>query len=148
MDHQTPHAELAARHLKTGWLGLAVFLSVGLLLEALHGFKVGIYTQPMHHWRRELWTLAHAHGALISVVNIAFALALSTGHLVRGPVRVMASLFNIALILMPLGFWLGGLGHSETDPGVGVLMVPVGGVALVAAVLLVGLNLRSHDGEH
>ena len=80
------HALLAFRHLRVGWWGLTVFLTVGLLLEALHGFKVGFYTQPANHWRREMWTLAHAHGGLISMVSLMFAQALGRPALGPAPV--------------------------------------------------------------
>lgn len=150
METARQNAEISGRHLKAGWFGLAAFLCVGLVLEALHGFKIGFYTQPGNHWRREMWTLAHAHGGLISVVNIVFALCVAKRGLVSGPVRVMGMLLVIALVTMPLGFWMGGLGASESDPGVGIVMVPVGGVALVVAVVLVALNLHpdpdSSDG--
>ena len=39
---------------------------------------------------------------------------------------------------MPFGFFLGGLGHYESDPGVGVLLAPVG-----AALVLVGIGVRA-----
>jgi len=138
---------LAFRHLRVGWWGLTVFLTVGLLLEALHGFKVGFYTQPANHWRREMWTLAHAHGGLISMVSLMFAQALGRPALGPAPVKLISNLLTSALVLMPLGFWLGGLAPSETDPGVGVLLVPAGGLALVAGVLLAAANLSPPDGE-
>ena len=48
---------LARRHYVIGWCGLLVFLSLGALLETLHGFKIGFYLDPGHKLRRELWTL-------------------------------------------------------------------------------------------
>ena len=43
---------LAARHHLFGWCGLLVFLSLGIGLETLHGFKVGYYLDPAHRLRR------------------------------------------------------------------------------------------------
>src|SRR5262245_40711472 len=73
---ETLRRRLARRHHLIGWCGLLVFLSLGALLETLHGFKIGFYLDPGHKLRRELWTLAHAHGTLLSLVNIGFAAGL------------------------------------------------------------------------
>src|SRR5690606_12227628 len=50
---------------------------------------------------------------------------------------------DLASLLLPLGFFLGGLWHYAGDPGLGVLLVPVGGALLVVAALLVLLGLRA-----
>src|SRR5260370_38928548 len=67
---------LAWRHHLIGWGGLLVFLSLGIGLETLHGFKVGFYLDPTHNLRRLLWALAHPHGPLLALVHIAFAAGL------------------------------------------------------------------------
>ncbi|MEM7233599.1 MAG: hypothetical protein AAF517_15595, partial [Planctomycetota bacterium] len=73
------------RHLRIGWASLLVFLSLGIGLEALHGFKVDWYMEVANSTRREMWTLAHAHGTLISLVQIAFAATLFVlGHVTSG----------------------------------------------------------------
>ena len=64
---------LTKRHLRFGWWALLIFLSLGLVLEGLHGFKVGYYLKVSSETRRLMWTLAHAHGTLLALVNIAFA---------------------------------------------------------------------------
>jgi len=53
---------LAERHLRFGWWALLGFLTVGLVLEAFHGFKVGLYLDVPNQTRRLMWTLGHAHG--------------------------------------------------------------------------------------
>ncbi len=63
-------------HLRFGWAALLAFLALGLVLEALHGFKVGWYLDVASSTRRLLFTLAHAHGTLLALVNIAYALTL------------------------------------------------------------------------
>ena len=68
---------IGRRHNLIGWWGLLVFLGLGIALETLHGFKIGFYLDPAHQLRRLLWTLAHAHGTLVSVVHIAFAAGLT-----------------------------------------------------------------------
>ncbi len=129
---------LARRHHLFGWSCLLIFLSVGLILESLHGLKVGFYLDPSHKLRRELWRLGHAHGTLLSLVQLAFAYGLARfGNWSEARLK-LASFFLIdAGILMPLGFLLGGIGHSEMDPSPGVLLVPLGGALLFTAVALV-----------
>jgi hypothetical protein len=137
---------LARRHHLIGWWGLLVFLSLGIALETLHGFKVGFYLDPAHRLRRLLWTLAHAHGTLLALVNIAFAAGLGQfGRWTEGRLK-LASFFLIdALLLLPLGFFLGGVGHSEVDPSFGVMLVPVGALLLLAAVALIAWSATGTD---
>jgi hypothetical protein len=47
-----------------------------------------------------------------------------------------------ASVLMPGGFLLGGIWVYAGDPGLGILLVPVGGVLLFAAVLCAALSLK------
>jgi hypothetical protein len=116
---------------------LLVFLTFGLVLEALSGFKVGLYLDVSNSTRRLMWTLAHAHGTLLSLLNIAFALTLRLVPGWKQSLRTSASRSLLgALALMPLGFVLGGAVTYGGDPGLGVLLVPVGAVLLFTAVLL------------
>jgi hypothetical protein len=129
---------LARRHYLAGWCGLLVFLSLGGLLETLHGFKWGFYLDPEHKLRRELWTLAHAHGTLLSLVQIGFAAGLlHFGRWTERRLRLASFFLLDALALMPLGFFLGGLAHTESDPSPGVLLVPVGALLLFLAVVII-----------
>jgi hypothetical protein len=136
----------ARRHQWIGWWGLFVFVGLGIALETLHGFKVGFYLDPAHRLRRLLWTLAHAHGTLLSLVHIAFAVSLV--HFGRWTERRLkvASFFLIdALALLPLGFFLGGVGHSEVDPWLGILLVPVGALLLLIAIALIAATASARD---
>jgi hypothetical protein len=137
---------LARRHHLIGWWGLFLFVGLGLGLEALHGMKAGFYLDPAHKLRRLLWTLAHAHGTLVAVVNIAFAAGLPhLGRWTAGRLK-LASFFLIdALVLLPAGFFLGGIGHTEVDPSWGVLLVPVGGALLLAAVGMIAWSAAGAD---
>ena len=135
---------LAAKHLRHGWLCLLVFLAAGLALEAMHGLKVASYLDLDHAVRRHMWTLAHAHGALLGLVHLGLAATLSAApRLAARPHARVASLsLDLASVLLPLGFFLGGLQHYAGDPGLGVLLVPPGGLALVTAALAALLGLR------
>jgi ribosomal protein S18 acetylase RimI-like enzyme len=128
---------LVARHLRIGYVGLLVFLTLGVVLEALHGFKVGLYLDVGNEARRLSLRLAHAHGALLSVLHVVFALTLgSRAAPPRDTAERAGRFLSAALLLLPGGFLLGGLFVNGGDPGVGVLLVPVGALCLFVAVLL------------
>ena len=131
----------AADHLRFGWLALLVFLSLGLVLESLHGLKVGYYLNLNNETRRLTWTLAHAHGTLMGLVLIAFGLTVRSWSQWEPRSRAMAGRsLKAATLLIPGGFFLGGLFARGGDPGLGILLVPIGGVLLFAGVLLTGLR--------
>ncbi|MFT5442256.1 MAG: hypothetical protein ACI8W3_001298 [Myxococcota bacterium] len=130
-----PENDVCARHLAMGWWGLLFFLVLGVGLESMHGFKVGLYLDVSNETRRLMWTLAHAHGALLALTNIAFGLSTNQMPEWGGAARELASRgFVAALVLMPLGFFLGGLWVYGGDPSLGILLVPVGALALFVAV--------------
>ncbi len=128
-------ASATRKHLKIGWLALLVFLFLGIVLESLHGFKVGYYLDVSNQTRRFMWTLAHVHGTLLGVVNLAFAM---TAHLIPSwPAKDRSAASTCLLgatILMPAGFFLGGLFFYGGDPGLGIFLLPVGAVMLLIAV--------------
>ena len=131
------------RHLRFGWFSLLFFLTLGLVLEALHGFKVQAYLSVMNETRRLMWTLAHAHGTVLGVVNLGFAFSVGCTPLWSDRLRTIASYaFIAASVLMPGGFFLGGVWVYAGDPGLGILLVPVGGLLLFAAVLLTALGVK------
>jgi len=71
----TPVVDYTRRHLRLGWWSLLLFATLGLGLESLHGFKVRAYLDVSNETRRLMWTLAHAHGTLLAVLNIVFGLS-------------------------------------------------------------------------
>jgi hypothetical protein len=152
LSEQTPDTaadapDLIRRHLRVGWSMLLVFLTLGTTLEAFHGFKVGWYLDTDHATRRLMLTLAHAHGVLLGLVNLAFAL---TVHLRPGasPRRGLASVALVCgSLLLPGGFLLGGLVVYEGDPGIGIYVAPIGALSLLAAVALILRGLTSRDQE-
>ena len=128
---------VARRHHLAGWAGLLLFLSLGAVLEGFHGFKAGFYLDPAQRLRRELWTLAHAHGTLLGLTQIGFAAGLTQfGRWRAGRLKLVSFFLLDAALLIPLGFFLGGLFPSESDPWAGILLVPVGALLLVIAVSL------------
>jgi hypothetical protein len=141
-----PLALVVRRHLRVGWFSLLVFLTLGLALEALHGLKVQAYLNAMNETRRLMWTLAHAHGTMLALVQIGFAFTVNqvSGWPARS--RTIASFSLIAAgVLMPGGFFLGGVWVYAGDPGLGILLVPVGGILLFVAALLTALGLKHFE---
>ena len=131
------------RHLRFGWFSLLLFLSLGLVLEALHGFKVQAYLSVVNETRRLMWTLAHAHGTLLGLAHLGFAFSVTCTPGWAPRTRHVASYSLVAAsVLMPGGFFLGGVGIYAGDPGLGILLVPVGGVLLFAGVLLTALSMK------
>src|SRR4051812_41772243 len=128
---------LVRRHLTFGWWTILVFLTAGLVLEALHGVKSQNYLGVQEEMRRLMWTLAHAHGTLLGVLNLGFAFMVYVARQWRDKPRDFASAaLRAASILMPGGFFLGGLFTYSGDPGLGIVLVPVGGILLFISVLL------------
>ena len=123
----------APLHLRFGWWSVLVFGALGLVLETLHGFKVGAYVNGANETRRLMWTLAHAHGSVLGLVHIAFAVSLPAlppmGEAERRTSRALVG----ASLLLPGGFFLGGVRFYAGDPGIGVAFVPVGAAFLLVA---------------
>jgi hypothetical protein len=141
--------QLALKHTWVGWLGLLVFLSLGILLEVFHGLKMDLYLDVRQETRRLMWTLAHAHGTLFSLVQLGFASSVLLASRWEGvsvkAFRSASRSFVAGLVLLPLGFLLGGVWTFGGDPGWGILLVPVGALATLYGtmrVLLVFLGIR------
>ena len=136
------------RHLKFGWWSLLIFLTLGIVLEALHGFKSGFYLDVSNETRRLMWTLAHAHGTLLALVHVAFG---ATGHFIpRWDVRrrnLASACLMGASLLIPAGFFLGGVVIYAGDPGLGILLVPLGAALLLVAVFLIARGVHSSWGD-
>jgi hypothetical protein len=127
--------DYARRHLRFGWWSLLGFSALGLILESFHGFKVPAYLDVANETRRLMWTLAHAHGTLLSLVHVLFGLSVRIAPEMSAHHRPSISWMLIAAsVLLPGGFFLGGTVFYGGDAGFGVLLVPVGAVLLMTAV--------------
>jgi len=128
----------AHRHLRFGWWALLVFLSLGMVLEVFHGFKVGWYLDTSNETRRLMWTLGHAHGTLLAVVNLAFGVTVAMLPRLKARLRPWVSgCLLAATVLIPGGFFLGGAVIHAGDPGVGIVLLPLGAVFLLAGIFLI-----------
>jgi hypothetical protein len=139
MTEPTPtHSQYAHRHIRFGWWSIFVFAAIGLTLELLHGFKIRAYLDVSNQTRRLMWTLAHAHGALLGLINVVFGLMVTTlPGLLGGHIRLVSRALIAAAVVLPLGFFLGGIAFYSGDPGIGVLLVPIGAVLLLIALFYV-----------
>ena len=144
-----PRPDYSGRHLRFGWWSLFVFLLLGATLETLHGFKVGFYLDASNETRRLMWTLAHAHGALLSLVNVAAGLSLCALPDLPADARVplISTTLLAATVLLPAGFFAGGIAFYSGDPGVGIALVPVGAACLAIAVFLLARAVTALSGE-
>jgi len=134
--------ECSQRHLRFGWWSLLVFATLGLLLESLQGFKVRAYLDVSNETRRLMWTLAHAHGTLL---HVSFGLTMrATPPPALPHLRLISRSLVAASVLLPGGFFLGGIAFYSGDPGLGVLLVPVGGVLLLFAVFWIARGSSAH----
>jgi hypothetical protein len=139
-DSTARRMETVKRHLRFGWWSLFVFVLLGTVLEGLLGFKWIPYV--IDDIRRMMWTLAHAHGTLLGLVHIAFALTVHSGTGTM-PHRWISPSLITASILLPGGFFAGGIFPFENDPDVGVWVVPLGACFMIAAVLLIARSFKS-----
>ena len=109
------------------WISLAVFMTFGLLFEGLIGYRSPVYlNDPM---RRELFRLAHAHGTILSLLVLVADQYLVSRNKILPSSAVWA--LRIGAIMMPIGFLLGGISHTETDPHFLIILSPIGGVLLI-----------------
>ena len=119
-----------------GWVSVAVWMSFGLLLEGLLGYKIPSYLVDIQ--RRELFRLAHAHGTLLGLILIAITLSCeyATVRLHRAA-RISV---RAGALLMPVGFLLAGLSHPEGDPGIAIWIVPPSAVLVVFGIVSTALS--------
>lgn len=125
--------DLARRHLRAGFVGLLVFVVLGTFLETLHGFKAPLYLDVGNDTRRLMWRLAHAHGALLSLLNVLYALALDRFPELATPWSSRGLVTS--LVLLPFGFFAGGIVIHGGDPGLPIVLVPLGALALAVALV-------------
>jgi hypothetical protein len=117
-----------------------VFLSLGGALDTLHGFKDGVVCRC---WKRNAATHVHTcprRRTLLALINIAAGLTVRKVD--RFELRPSVSFALIwAAILLPAGFFLGGIVTYDGDPGLGVWLVPVGAILLFYSVARIALDL-------
>ena len=135
----TAHVFYVRRHLRFGWWSLFVFTAFGLILEVFHGFKVAEYLDASNQTRRLMWTLAHAHGTLLALIHLVFALSLQFAPAGSDrSLRLVSWSLIAASVLLPGGFFVGGAVFYGGDPSAGIALVPVGSAFLLIAIYMLG----------
>jgi len=115
-----------------------------MILEMMHGFKIGWYLDVSNETRRLMLTLAHTHGTLIALVHIGAGVTLAVTNRCTPLWEKWGSKALIgASVFLPGGFFLGGLIIFEGDPGYGIFLVPIGALFLFAGVLLTATEVVS-----
>ena len=125
--------------IRQGWISLAAWIVFGLLIEGLIGFRSPVLLDDST--RREMFRLAHAHGTLLNLVLIAAAICAKLDLVRLGPIASLG--FRSAVVLLPAGFLLAGIWHFKDDPGLGILLVPIGAVLLLAVALGIAFSVES-----
>ena len=128
------------RHLRFGWWALAVYVCLGIVLETIHGFKIGWYLDVGNETRRLMFTLGHFHGTMLALVNIAAGLTIRGVEDFQIKRSVSFALIGTA-VLLPGGFLLGGLWTYDGDPGTGVWLVPIGALFMLYGVVGFAVSL-------
>jgi hypothetical protein len=122
-------SDLERRHLRAGWWGLAIFVVLGAVLEGLHALKSPIFVDAGRETTRMMLRLAHSHGTLVAVVNILYALTLRARPEADRPLASAS--------LLAAFFAHGG------DPGLGIILVPVGALAVTLGAGVVARAMKS-----
>ncbi len=110
---------------------------LGVALEFFLAFKSDLYVNADFETRRLMWRLAHAHGTLLSLVDLAMVLVLQKldDRCFPQPAGLISGCLTGAFLLIPGGFFLGGFGAEGGDPGAAIALVPAG-----AFLLILGLS--------
>ncbi|MDQ3037975.1 MAG: hypothetical protein M3Y87_36610 [Myxococcota bacterium] len=114
-----------------GWTALLGWAVLGLALEAMHGWKIGGYLDDA--LARELLVLGHAHGVGLALVVLVFGEAAVPLFGERDDGGASLAL-RIGAIVVPAAFALSAIDHPEGDPNLLVWLVPLGALAVIAAL--------------
>ncbi len=123
----------ATLHARLSLVLVALVLLSGLVLEGLYGLRAAPFMED--ELRREFLRLGHAHGGVLGLLNLACVPLPERLGVPEGWARPVRAAALVGAVLVALGFALGGLWHSATDPGPAVLLVPAGALCLVSACL-------------
>lgn len=124
---------------KQGWLSLAFWMSLGLLLESLMAYKAPGYLGDSQ--RRELFRLAHAHGSALGLLLVVVAIWKRTVETTISRLTTFALRFGAGFL--PIGFLTAGIWHPEGDPGLAIWLVPVSALAFIFGIISLAISKRN-----
>src|SRR5258707_10892374 len=142
-DDSLHRAVWARQAMFQAWISIAIWMGFGLLLEGFLGYKVPIYLQDQQ--RRELFRLAHTHGTFLGLVLLAAAVVIQRLNI--SPPRAARVAIRLGTGLMPLGFLVAGVWHSEGDPGMAIWLVPPAALLVIFGVVALALASRASDEQ-
>ena len=123
--------------IRQGWISLALWIAFGILIEGFSAFRSPAYLDdPV---RREMFRLAHAHGTLLNIVLLVAAICARLDLIRLG--RMTSLGLCSAAVLLPAGFLFAGLWHFKDEPGLAIVLVPVGAVLLLVTAIHISLTL-------
>ena len=132
------------RHFSLGWWSLLVFVCLGIVLEGMLALKAPWYVNVGdNETHRLMLRLGHAHGTLLSVLNIVFAASLARLSLPAHARALASRCLAAATLLVPGGFILGGLVTHGPEPGLGIVLLPVGAILLLFGIF----QVARHTGK-
>jgi len=132
------NAALVSGLLRQAWIGLAFWMSFGLLLEGLIGYRIPDYLSDPQ--RRELFRLAHAHGGVLSIILLASALGIGYG--MTQPARMTLWALRVGVVVMPVAFLVAGIWHYSNDPGLAIWLVPPAALLVIFGIVGLALGTR------
>ena len=129
----TAAEEQTLRARRFGWTSLAVWASIGLVLEGARGYRMPwLVADELAH---TLVRLGHAPGVGLALVVLAFAsngVPLLADREDGG--RSVATRLIVGALAIPIGFTLSAIRHPEGDPSIAIAFVPIGALSLVSAL--------------
>jgi hypothetical protein len=140
--NKTPPAAPAAAPARTplirqAWVFLALWIAFGILLEGFNAFRTPALMD--HHVRRDMFRLAHSHGTLMNLVLLAAGICARLEMIRLTPFATWS--LRASVVLLPFGFFFGGVWPLSEEPGLGILLVPIGAVLLLAAAVQISLTI-------
>jgi hypothetical protein len=123
--------------MRQAWISLAIWIAFGILLEGFSAFRSAVLLDD--YIRRDMFRLAHSHGTLLNLVLITAAICARL-DLIRLSRSSSISL-RTSVIILPVGFFLAGIWHFKDEPGLAILLVPIGAVLLLVAAIQISLTL-------
>jgi uncharacterized membrane protein len=127
---------------------LILFPTVALggasLLTMIVGEIPGYLDNPV---RQDLWRAGHAHAGIMLIISLLVLRYVDETNLRGGWLWLARTGVPIAAILMPAGFFGSILFPDQTEPNALIGLVPLGGLFLVAGLLVTGIGLVRADGR-
>ena len=114
------------------------------LLSMIVGEAPGYLDNPV---RQDLWRAGHAHAGIMLILSLVLLRYVDDTGLDGGWLWIARLGAPLAAVLMPAGFFLSILPPDATEPSALITLVPLGGLFLVAGVLVTGVGLlRARPG--